>query len=383
MQNVNNMKRIYLDHAATTPVDPQVHEAMNPFFHDHFGNASSLHQEGRHAKKAIDQSRATIASFLNAQPQEIIFTSSGTHSCNLAIIGAARANKQQGSHVITTAVEHDAVLASCKALEREGFTVTYLPVDEDGLVSPQDVAQAIQEDTILVSVIFANNEVGSVNPVKEITRAVKKVNNKVLVHSDACQAAASMKLDVKSLNLDLLTINASKIYGPKGIGALYVKKETAIEPITFGGGQEFGLASGTLNTANIVGFAKAIELLESSSEQDTGLRDYFFDQLRNTFPEVVINGHLQKRLVNNINISLPGLDGETLVIYLDQKGIACSTGAACTTSKTDPSHVLLAMGRSESEAKSSLRFTLGKSSTKEDIDYTIKVLKESVTVLKK
>lgn len=377
------MKRIYLDHAATTPIDPQVAQAMQPFLTEQFGNPSSLHQEGREARQALEQARASLAKFLNAQSEELIFTGSGTESCNLAIIGSALAMQDKGKHVITTKVEHHAVLEAFTFLEQQGFTVTWLDVDEFGMVTPQIVADAIKEDTILVSVIMANNEVGSLNPIKEITRRCKQVKSDLLVHTDACQATGAVKLDVKSLGIDLLTINASKIYGPKGIGLLYKQKQAKLMPIIHGGGQEKGLRSGTQDVSAIVGFAKAVELLDLHSEKTRELRDYFIAKLQETIPGIVVNGHSKDRLPNNVNVSIPGMDGETLVIFLDQKGIACSTAAACTTASTEPSHVLLAMGKTEAEAKSSLRFSLGKSTTKEAIDYTVEQLLASIEILKK
>jgi cysteine desulfurase len=377
-------KRIYMDHAASTPVSQEVFDVMKPFLSQDYGNPSSIHQEGKIAHQAIQSARKSIAQFLNAQSQELIFTGSGTESCNLALTGAARARASQGRHIITTSVEHHAVLETCKSLEQEGFDITYLPVDEFGMVSPNDVASAIKADTILVSVIFGNNEVGSINPIKAITRAVKKKNPAILVHTDACQVTGYEKLDVKSLNVDLVTINGSKVYGPKGIGLLYVKAGTSLDALIHGGGQEQGLRSGTENVANIVGLAKALELVdETDNEELIKLRDEMIAVLKQEIPDAALNGHPQDRLANNINISIPGMDGETLVIFLDQKGIACSTGAACTTAKTEPSHVLLAMGKFEAEAKGSLRFTLGKATTAKDLKYTVEALKDSLKTLNK
>ncbi len=377
------MKRIYLDHAATTPIDSEVANAMQPFLTEQFGNPSSLHQEGKQARLALEEARAKIATFLHAQNEEIIFTGSGTESCNLAIVGVAYAQKEKGKHLITTKVEHHAVLESFEYLEKQGWQITWLDVDEFGMVNANDVANAITDQTVLVSIIMANNEVGSINPIKEINRRAKQKNPNVLVHTDACQATGYLKLDVKSLGVDLLTINASKIYGPKGVGVLYKQKLVKLDPVIHGGGQEKGLHSGTQNVPAIVGFAKAVELINLEPESIKELRDEFIQLLQKEIPSIVVNGHLEKRLPNNVNVSIPAVDGETLVIFLDQKGIACSTAAACTTASTEPSHVLLAMGKTEEEAKSSLRFTLGKSTTKEDLQYTVEKLKESIQTLSK
>lgn len=380
MNNSTTISRVYLDHAAATPLLPEVKAEMQATL-EFFGNPSSLHQEGKQAKAILDNARKTVADFLSAQASEIIFTSSGTESCNLAILGSAFTSQQKGKHIITTSVEHHAVLEACKFLEQQGFEVTYLPVDEDGLVTPSQFAEVVREDTILVSVIFANNEVGSINAIKEITRAVKKKNASTLVHTDACQAGPFIPLNVQSLGVDLLTLNSAKLYGPKGSAVLYKKKAVELTSFIRGGGQEQDLRAGTENIVAIAGFAKAIELVKPN-EGLTQLRDEAIQALQKAIPGIELNGHMKNRLANNINISIPGMDGETLVIYLDQRGIACSTGAACTTAKTEPSHVLLAMGKTPEQARSSLRFTLGHSTTKADIDYLVKQLTETVQILK-
>lgn len=383
------MKQIYLDHAATTPIDPQVLEAMLPYFSDKFGNPGAIYELGREAKKAVTEARKKVAHILAVRENEIVFTAGGTESVNLAILGYARRNQLHGEykgHIITTNIEHDAVLNSCAALQHQGFDVTYLSVDKNGLIKTEQIARAIRSNTILVSVIYANNEIGTIEPISEIGSMIKRFNDErgkknlpyIAFHTDACQAAGYLNVRPYDLNVDLLTINGSKIYGPKGTGILYVKDTISIEPIIYGGGQEKGLRSGTENVPGIVGFAKALELAASSRQKEnqrlTKLRDYFIEKLPKKIPQVLLNGHPKKRLPNNINFSILGIEGESLVLYLEAKGIYSSTGSACSAASLEPSHVILALGRKSEEAHGSLRITLGKSTTKKDLDYTLSVL---------
>ena len=370
---------IYLDHAATTPVDPRVLEAMMPYFNEKFGNPSSLHSIGQQAKKAQDSARKEIATILGCAAQEVVFTGSGTESDNLAILGIAKAYAKRGKHIITTKIEHPAVLEACQHLEKNGFKITYLPVDNDGLIQLDDLGKALTKETILVSIIYANNEIGTIQPISEIAALLKKHSNPELgrppiFHTDACQAACSLDIQVDSLGVDLMTLNAGKIYGPKGIGLLYVRKGTKIEPLIYGGGHEFGLRSGTENIPAIVGFATALKLAQDSYQKEaarlTSLRGRLLTGLQK-LPDIILNGHAQKRLSNNLNLTIKGVEGETLVIHLDTAGIAASSGSACSSGKTEPSHVLLALGHSKQEAYQSLRFSLGRSTTKEDIDQVI------------
>lgn len=371
-------ERIYLDHAATTPVRAEVVDAMLPYFSDVFGNPSSLYREGRDAKNALDQSREVVAGVMNAKPEEIIFTGSGTESDNLAIMGVAKARAAEGKHIITTAVEHHAVLHVCKELAKEGFDITYLPVDGYGKVQMKALEAAIRPDTILVSIMYANNEIGTINPMKEIVALVKSKNPKTYVHTDACQAAGYLTLDVKELGLDLLTINGSKIYGPKGVGALFIKAGTKIKPILHGGGQEKNLRSGTESTPLIVGFATALALSHQEKDEEVKrlipLREKLIKGILERIPKSILNGHATDRLPNNVNITLLDVEGEAMLFYLDEEGIAASTGSACTSGTLDPSHVILATGMPYEAAHGSLRFTLGRSTTEADLDHVLQVL---------
>jgi len=391
------MKQIYLDYAATTPVDPQVLEVMLPYFSEKYGNPGALYELGREAKKVITEARKKVARILAAHENEIIFTAGGTESINLAILGYARRNQLHGEykgHIITTNSEHYAVLNACAALQHQGFDVTYLPVDKDGLVKTEQVARAIRSNTILVSVIYANNEIGTIQPIAEIGALIKRVNDErkknnlpyLAYHSDACQTAGYLNIHPNEIKVDLLTINGSKIYGPKGTGILYVRDGISLEPIIYGGGQEKGLRGGTENVPGIVGFAKALELVVASRQKESHrlikLRDYFIDKLSKKIPQVLLNGHPTKRLPNNINFSVLGIEGESLVLYLDAKGISCSTGSACSATSLEPSHVILALGRKAQEAHGSLRVTLGKETTKKDLDYTLSVLPQVVKRLR-
>jgi cysteine desulfurase len=382
------MKRVYLDNASTTPIDPKVLGVMLPYLTEKYGNPSSIHYEGRVAKKAIEESRERIAKIVGVKKEGIIFTSGGTESDNLAVLGIARANKEKGKHIIVSAIEHKAVLDSCKKLEKEGFEITYLNVDKNGIVSLESLKKSISRDTILVSIMYANNEIGTIQPIKEIAKIIKesKISNPIF-HTDACQAVGALPININDLNVDVLTISSSKIYGPKGIGCLCLKDNYKIEPIIFGGGQERGIRSGTENTAYILGFAEALFISEkkrlSESKRLTKLRDYFIENLIKKITKIIINGGRTKRLPNNINLSLHGVEGESLVLMLDENGISCSTGSACSANDLKPSHVISALGGDAELAHSSIRFTLGRYSTKKDINYVVSVLSKIVPKLDK
>lgn len=380
-----DMRQVYLDHAAATPVEPKVLEAMLPYLKDVYGNPSSFHSIGKSASDAMEVARETIARSLNCGAGEIIFTSGGTESDNLAILGYARANKERGRHIITTAIEHPAVLEAVKHLEKkECFEITRVGVDGDGLVNPKDVLSAVREGTILVSVMLANNEIGTIQPVEEIGRGLSE---HVAFHTDACQAAGALELDVEKLHADLLTINSSKIYGPKGIGALYVRRGVKLEPLQFGGAQEKGLRGGTENVAGIVGLAKALEIarkvMKKENERQIELRDELIKRILAEVPKTKLNGHATKRLPNNVNVSFADVEGEALLLYLDAVGIYASTGSACTSASLDPSHVVMALGVPFEIAHSSMRFSLGRETTKKDIDYVMDKLPAIVEKLRK
>jgi cysteine desulfurase len=363
--------RIYLDYAATTPLDPRVLEAMLPYMTKRFGNPNSIHSFGREARLAIDEAREKIAQLLNCQPSEIVFTSGGTESDNLALRGIAEAYRQKGNHIITTAIEHHAVLRTCKALEDMGFSVTYLPVDEHGLVSPEQVAEAVNERTILVSVMHANNEIGTIEPVAEIVKAVKEKRPDILVHTDAVQTVGHISVDIQELGVDLLSFSAHKFYGPKGVGGLFIRKGVRLVPQLTGGGQERNRRSGTENVAGIVGMAKALEIAiaEMSNELPRlqSLRDELIAGVLNRIPDSRLNGHPTQRLPHNANFSFRGIDSETLLLQLDMHGIAASSGSACSSGSLEPSHVLLALGLDYELAISSLRLTLGRFTSREHI----------------
>jgi cysteine desulfurase len=386
---------IYLDHAATTYVDPRVEKAMIPFFGKIFGNPSSLYELGRIANGELNNARRKVAEILHALPDNIIFTGCGTESDNLAIFGVARAHAAKGKHIITTKIEHHAVLHSLEQLKKEGFEVTYLDVDSQGFVSPKKVLAAIRPDTILITVMYANNEVGTVEPIADIGREIlkwRKSKNAVypFFHTDACQAAGALELDVEKLHVDLMTINGSKIYGPKGVGVLYKRRGVDVQPIIFGGGQEMRLRSGTENLAGIVGLAKALELAQANRHDENmrliDLRDYFAEQIQKKIDKVEINGaalgNETSRLPNNLNVTFLDVEGEALLLYLDAFGIMCSTGSACTSHSLEPSHVITALGLPYEYAHGSLRFTLGHCTTKKDIDYVMKYLPGIVAQLR-
>lgn len=370
------MKRIYLDHAATTPVDPAVVETMLPFFTEYFGNPSSVYTEGRGVKKSIEAARLQIAKAINADPREIYFTGSGSEADNWAIKGIAMKNQAKGKHIITSTIEHHAVLHTCEYLEKQGFEVTYLPVDEYGLISLDDLRNAIRTDTILVTIMFANNEIGTVEPIKEIGEIVKEKG--IIFHTDAVQALGNIPVDVKDLNVDLLSISAHKIYGPKGIGALFIRKGVPIDNLIHGGAQERKKRAGTENTAEIVAFGKAAEMasehLEENAAHMKGLRDLLIKGVMDNIPQVRLNGHPEKRLPGNANFCFDYIEGESILLSLDIIGIAGSSGSACTSGSLDPSHVLLAIGLPAGVAHGSLRLTIGKHTTVEDINYVVENL---------
>jgi cysteine desulfurase len=385
---MNQVKRVYLDNASTTMVDDVVLNAMLPYFQESYGNPSSLHLEGRLTKSAIEQSRMKIAELIKADASEIIFTSGGTESDNLAILGIARANKSKGRHVITTLIEHDAVLGACKQLEKEGFEVTYLGVDKNGVISIEQLESSLRKDTILVSIMYANNEIGSIQPIKKASEIIKNSEiSKPIFHCDACQGVGILNIAVDDLGIDALTMSASKIYGPKGIGCLYIRKNLLIESIIYGGGQEVGRRSGTENVASIVGFAAALGIIEDRRFMETerllNLRAYFLSEILKNIEGVVVNGGMDERLPNNINISIRGVEGESLVLFLDNFGVASSTGSACSMVDLNPSHVLMAIGTPLDLAHCSVRFTLGRYTRKPDIDYAVDKLIESVARIRK
>jgi cysteine desulfurase len=376
---------VYLDNSATTYVDPEVKRAMEPYFSEYYGNPSSLHKMGLKSRNAIEHARETVAKIINSRPNEIIFTGSGTESINLAIKGVFRANRGRGKHIITTKIEHHAVLESCEYLEKnEGADVTYLDVDDHGLVDPKQVERAIRKDTILITIIYANNEIGTIEPIAEIGRIAKRRG--VYFHTDACQAGCYLPLDTKKLNADLMTLNGSKIYGPKGTGMLFVRSGVKLHPIIHGGGQEFGLRSGTENVPGIVGFAKALDISQKKriveSKRLTTLRDKLIKGILKNIPKTMLNGHATKRLPNNVNITFLDLEGESLLLYMNQKGIYASTGSACSSESLDPSHVIMALGLPHEAAHGSIRFSLGRQNTQKDVDYVLKQLPDMVKRLR-
>jgi len=379
------MKRIYLDHAATTPVDPAVVETMLPFFTEYFGNPSSVYTEGRGVKKAIEAARLQIAKAINADPREIYFTGSGSEADNWAIKGIAMKNQAKGKHIITSTIEHHAVLHTCEYLEKQGFEVTYLPVDKDGLISLDDLRNAIRTDTILVTIMFANNEIGTVEPIKEIGEIVKERG--IIFHTDAVQALGNIPVDVKDLNVDLLAISAHKIYGPKGIGALFIRKGVPIDNLIHGGAQERKKRAGTENTAEIVAFGEAAEMVTEHLTENAAhmkkLRDLLIKGVMENIPQVRLNGHPEKRLPGNANFCFDYIEGESILLSLDIIGIAGSSGSACTSGSLDPSHVLLAIGLPAGIAHGSLRLTIGKHTTVEDINYVVENLIQIIERLRK
>ena len=369
---------IYLDHAATTPVDEQVVAAMLPYFSERFGNPSSIHRFGRAALEALDEARETVAAALGASRKEIVFTGGGSEADNLAVKGVALAQREagKGAHIITSAIEHHAVLHAVEQLETFGFTATVLPVDRDGLVAPDDLRAAIRPDTVLVSIMYANNEIGTIQPLAELG-AICRARG-VPFHTDAVQAAGSLALDVNDLNVDLLSLAAHKFYGPKGVGALYVRRGTPLLPLIHGGGQERRRRAGTENVAEIVGMAAALRLAEERRPEYvaccTALRERLLEGIRARIPDAYLNGHPTQRLPNNVNVAFDGVEGESVLLLLDQHGIAASSGSACTSGALEASHVLLALGLPYDRAIGTVRFSIGQSTTEEEIDYVLDVL---------
>jgi len=377
--------RYYFDYNATTPVDTRVNEEMAAFFSERFHNPSSFYRKAAEVNQAIEKARERVAKLINAQKDEIVFTSGGTESDNLAIFGMVNRWKKKGNHIVTTGIEHPAVLKVCQYLEKKGYSISYLPVDKYGLVNPEDLEKNITDKTILVSIMHANNEIGTIQPIKELCRISHE--RKIVFHTDAVQSIGKLSVDVKDLDVDLLSLSSHKIYGPKGVGALYKKKSVKIDPMVFGGGHEGGIRAGTENTSGIVGLGKAAELagLEMAAEEKRirPLRDRLQQEIVDKIPEVIINGHKKKRLYNTLNVSVRYIEGESILAFLDQYEIALSSGSACSSKSLDPSHVLLAIGLKHEDAHGSLRLSLGKYNSEEDIDKLLGVLPSIVERLRR
>ena len=378
------MKRIYLDYAATTPTHPDVVKTMLPYFTNSFGNPSSIYACGQDAKEAIEGARASVAALIGAQDEEIIFTSGGTEADNSALKGVAYASEGRGQHIITSSIEHHAILETSHFLETQGFEITYLPVDEYGMVDPDDVRRAITDKTIIVSIMHANNEVGTIQPVAEIAKITREAG--VYLHTDAVQSVGHVPFTVDELGVDLLSLSAHKLYGPKGVGAFYVRKGTRLVPFMHGGEQEYGRRASTHNVPGIVGLGKAAQIALQEIDEEAERVTRFRDKLRNGILESIdhtrLNGHPQVRLPNNLNVSISYAEGEAMCLKLDREGICCSTGSACTSAATEPSHVLAALGLDPLQAHSSLRFSLGKWTTEEEIDRVLEVLPRIVAKLR-
>jgi cysteine desulfurase len=382
--------KVYLDNSATTPMSPEVIEAMLPYFSDEMGNAQSVHSFGQRAKAAVEKARREVAALINAAPAEVVFLSGGTEADNFAIRGIAEAYRDHGQHIITSKIEHPAVLATCEALEEAGYRVTYLPVSRNGIVNIEEVQQAITDRTILISVMLANNEIGTLQPIQEIAGVVKKARERGLdhlhFHTDAVQAVGKVPVDLNELGVDLLSLSGHKIHGPKGIGVLYVRKGTRLAKQLFGGHHERDRRAGTENVPGIVGLGRAAELarkhLDERIHRIRTLRDYLEREIISRFPGVRVNGDKEQRVPNVSNLSFDAIDGESLLIALDLKGIAVSTGSACASGSIEPSHVLQALGLTREEVRGSLRFSLGAYTTREEIDYTVSVLAETLTRLR-
>lgn len=376
------MKKAYLDNAATTKTAPEVIKEMSQYFTEQYGNASCLHQFGQEAREALENARSVIAKKINAEPDEIVFTSGGTESNNFAITGIANALKQKGNHIITSSIEHPAVLEACRALEKQGFRISYIGVDSAGIISLDKLKKEITEKTILVTVMHANNEIGAIQPIEEIGRICLQKN--IIFHTDSVQSFGKLDIDVKKANINLASFSAHKIHGPKGIGALFIKKGTKISKLFYGGQQEFNLRPGTENVPGAVGFAKASELMaEKDIKKMAELRDYFIKSVLEKIPGTSINGSSEKRLCNNISIAFENVEGEAVLLSLDEKGIAVTTSSACTSHKLEPSHVLDAIGLSPEKSHGTIRFTLSKYTTKAELNYTIKCLIEIINNLRK
>ncbi len=367
------MRRVYLDHNATTPVAPEVLAAMLPYFSEEYGNASSIHTFGQHARGAVEEARESVAELLGGRPAEIVFSSGGTESNNHAIFGAVGAAHGGPKHVITSAIEHSAVLDPCSALEKRGVVVTVLPVDREGVVNPEDVRRAIRPETVLITIMLANNELGTIEPLEEIGKIAAQTG--VTLHTDAVQAAGKIPIDVKKLGVHLLSISAHKLYGPKGVGALYVRKGTRLEPLLYGGHSERDRRPGTEDVSSIAGLGKAAELalthMKEEGRRIAALRDRLENGLLERIPHARVNGYRARRTPNTTNLTLPFIEGESMVIALDLKGLACSTGAACSSGSVEPSHVLTAIGLAPEDARATLRLSLGHQTTDEEIDFAL------------
>ena len=381
---------VYLDHAGTTPLDPKVLEAMVPYFSQHFGNPSSLHSVGQEARYALDEARERVAGVLNCRPREVVFTGGGTESDNAAIHGVATALHETGNHIVTSSVEHHAVLHACQYLESQGFEVTYLPVDADGMVQPDAVYNAINERTTLVTIMYGNNEIGTINPISDIAKAIKKradeLSRNIVFHTDAVQAAGYLSLDVAGLGVDLLSLSGHKFHGPKGTGVLYIKRGTPYLPLIHGGGQERERRSGTENIPGIIGLSLALDAANAAREETgqhcSALRDRIIESVLEQISGSRLNGHATQRLPNNANFSFTGVEGEPILLGLDMAGIAASSGSACSSGSLEPSHVLLALGQSAEIARGSLRLTLGRDNTEEEVEYLLGVLVDLVQRLR-
>lgn len=379
------MKNIYFDNAATTKLDDEVLKEMLPYLKDNYGNPSSIYKLGREARKAIEDSREKIAKVLNCKANEIYFTAGGSESDNTAIKGIAKANKKRGNHIITSKIEHPAVLETCKQLEKEGFEITYISVDEKGIVDLEELKKSIKPTTILITIMFANNEIGTIQPIEEIGKIAKMHN--IIFHTDSVQAIGNIRIDVQKMNIDSLSMSAHKFYGPKGVGALYVREGIEFQKLQDGGHQEKDKRAGTENTAGIVGLGKAIDIayktIDNYNEHLQSLRDYYISRVENEIPDAMLNGDRSNRLPGNANFSFKGVDGGDLLLKLDENGICASTGSACNTGSTAPSHVLVAIGTEMEYLQGSLRITFGKESTKEDVDYLVNNLKQIVKECRK
>lgn len=375
---------IYLDHAATTPMDPEVLETMRPYFTEHFGSASTLYSIGKEARQAVDEAREKVAALIGARPEEVFFTSGGTESDNWAVRGTAHAHAGKGNHIITSKIEHHAILETCHYLEKQGFEVTYLPVDSDGFVDPEELKNAITDQTILISIMHANNEIGTIQPVEEIGKIAKE--KKITFHTDSVQTVGSIPVDVNTIGCDMLSISGHKLYGPKGIGAMYLRKGTKVQRFMLGGGQESNRRAGTHNVPGIVGLGKASELagarMDEHNQKLITLRDMLIENVLTSIPDVQLNGHRTKRLPNNVNFSIEGIEGESMILLLDMNGICASSGSACTSGSLDPSHVLMALGMRHELAHGSLRLTLGRENTEEDVKIVLEKLTSIVEKLR-
>lgn len=378
------MRTVYLDHNATTPVHPEVFEAMKPYFTDRFGNASSIHQSGREAKAGLEEARRIIGGLLGCRPSELYFTSGGTESDNFAIKGVAFANRAKGKHIITSSIEHHAVLISCGFLEKEGFDVTYLPVDSEGLVDPDELKKTIRPDTILVTIMHANNETGVIQDLKALASVARDAG--VYFHTDAVQATGKIRYNINDLGCDLLSISAHKLYGPKGVGLIYIKLGTKIQPWNEGGGHERGRRAGTENVAGAIGLAKALEIgardMNAETKKMTSMTTRFYELVKERIPDIRLNGSFQERVPNTLNISFRAVEGEAMILSLDLKGIMVSSGSACTSGATEPSHVLKAMGVPPAMGQGSIRFSFGRSNKEDDVEYVVDILTHEIKRLR-